>query len=85
VLFHRTLLRASGNEMFGALDTVVAEVLSGRTHHGLMPATPEAAAVRLHADVAEAVQSGDPAGARRAMQAIIQEAVEAMLGEPAAP
>jgi len=38
VQFHRTLLRASGNEMFGALDSVVAEVLSGRTRHGLMPA-----------------------------------------------
>ena len=85
VLFHRTLLQASGNEMFGALDGVVAEVLSGRTHHGLMPATPEPAAVRLHADVAEAVQSGDPAGARRAMQAIIEEAAEAMLGESATP
>ena len=81
VLFHRTLLRASGNEMFGALDAVVAEVLSGRTRHGLMPATPEAAAVRLHADVAEAVRAGDPAGARRAMEAIIEEAVAAMLGE----
>ena len=80
VLFHQTLLQASGNEMLGALDTVVAEVLSGRTHHGLMPATPEAAAVRLHADVAEAVQAGDAAGARQAMQAIIEEAAEAMLG-----
>lgn len=80
VLFHRTLLQASGNEMFGALDTVVAEVLSGRTHHGLMPATPEPGAVRLHADVAEAVQSGEAVGARRAMQAIIEEAAEAMLG-----
>ncbi len=46
-----------------------------------MPATPEPGAVRLHADVAEAVQAGDPAGApRRAMQAIIEEAAEAMLG-----
>jgi DNA-binding FadR family transcriptional regulator len=50
-----------------------------------MPATPEPAAVRLHADVAEAVQAGDPAGARRAMQAIIEEAAEAMLGESATP
>lgn len=88
VRFHRTLLQASGNEMFGALDSVVAEVLSGRTRHGLMPARPEPAAIRLHADVAEAVQAADPVGARRAMQAIIEEAVEAMLGatdgEPAA-
>ena len=36
-IFHRTLLEASGNEMFRALTDVVAEVLSGRTHHGMMP------------------------------------------------
>ena len=41
ILFHRTLLEASGNEMLAALADVVAEVLSGRTLHGLMPATPE--------------------------------------------
>ena len=59
---------------------LVTEVLSGHTRHGLMPVTPEPAAVRLYADVAEAVQAGDPAGARPSVQAIIEEAVEAMLG-----
>ena len=39
-IFHRTLLEASGNEMFRALNGVVAEVLTGRTHHGMMPACP---------------------------------------------
>lgn len=33
-IFHQTLLDASGNEMFRALNAVVAEVLTGRTHHG---------------------------------------------------
>jgi len=41
-LFHQTLLEASGNEMFRALNGVVAEVLTGRTHHGMMPQTLEA-------------------------------------------
>ena len=40
-VFHRTLLEASGNEMFRALNGVVAEVLTGRTHHGMMPETPK--------------------------------------------
>ena len=40
-IFHRTLLDASGNEMLRALHGVVAEVLSGRTHHGMMPSQPE--------------------------------------------
>jgi DNA-binding FadR family transcriptional regulator len=79
ILFHRTLLEASGNEMLGALADVVAEVLTGRTQHGLMPARPEQAAIRLHADVAQAVQCGDAAAAHRAMTEIISEATEAML------
>ncbi|QTE29293.1 FadR/GntR family transcriptional regulator [Pengzhenrongella sicca] len=76
--FHRTLLAASGNDMFAALAGVVGEVLAGRTHHDLMPAHPEPAAIRLHADIAEAVASGDAAGAGRAMKAIVDEAQQAM-------
>ena len=82
-LFHATLLAASGNEMLAALAGVVGEVLAGRTHHDLMPATPNPVAVRLHGDVAEAVQSGDGAAASAAMQAIIAEASDA-LREPEA-
>ena len=77
-LFHATLLAASGNEMLAALAGVVGEVLAGRTHHDLMPATPNPVAVRLHGDVAEAVQSGDGAAASAAMQAIIAEASDAL-------
>ncbi|WP_374967988.1 FadR/GntR family transcriptional regulator [Terrabacter sp. BE26] len=77
-LFHATLLAASGNEMLAALSDVVGEVLAGRTHHDLMPATPNPVAVRLHGDVAEAVQSGDGAAAAAAMQAIIAEATDAL-------
>src|SRR5690349_18013824 len=77
-LFHATLLAASGNEMLAALAGVVGEVLAGRTHHDLMPATPNPVAVRLHGDVAEAVQSGDSAAASAAMNAIIAEASDAL-------
>src|SRR6478735_3659482 len=77
-LFHATLLAASGNEMLAALSDVVGEVLAGRTHHDLMPATPNPVAVRLHGDVAEAVQSGDGAAAAAAMNAIIAEASDAL-------
>ena len=79
ILFHRTLLEASGNEMLAALADVVAEVLTGRTLHGLMPATPEPGAIRLHADVAQAVQARDADAAHRAMSEIITEATGAML------
>lgn len=78
VAFHRTLLAATGNEMFAALGSVVEEVLAGRTHHGLMPARPEPEAIRLHGDVAQAVQAGDAAAARTAMEAILAEAADAL-------
>jgi len=76
--FHCALLEASGNDMFAALASVVGEVLTGRTHHDLMPAHPEPAAIRLHGDIAEAVAAGDSAGAERAMRAIVDEAQHAM-------
>lgn len=78
IRFHRTLLEASANEMFAALSDVVAEVLTGRTAHGLMPATPEPVAIQLHADVAAAVRLGDGEAAHRAMTDIIVEAMEYM-------
>ena len=80
-IFHRTLLEASGNEMFRALNGVVSEVLSGRTHHGMMPATPDPGAIELHDEVARAIRMRDDAAAERAMRAIIDEAAEAVAQE----
>ncbi|WP_214410251.1 FadR/GntR family transcriptional regulator [Sphaerisporangium fuscum] len=85
ILFHATLLAASGNEMLAALSGVVAEVLAGRTHHHLMPDHPEPVAIRWHAEVAQAVQAGDAAAAERAMRDIVEEATAAMLTAPPDP
>ncbi len=81
VTFHRTLLEASGNEMFGSLGDVVAEVLAGRTHHGLMPDRPNPEAIGLHDTVARAVRTGDAREAERAMRELIEEAATAMREE----
>lgn len=80
-VFHRTLLEASGNEMFRALNDVVAEVLTGRTHHGMMPASPNPAAIALHDEVARAIRLRDEDTAERAMRAIIDEAATAVVGD----
>lgn len=77
-VFHQTLLEASGNEMFRALNGVVAEVLTGRTHHGMMPQNPNPAAIELHDEVARAIRLRDEEAAERAMRAIIDEAAEAV-------
>jgi len=84
-VFHRTLLEASGNEMFRALNGVVAEVLTGRTHHGMMPPMPNPAAIELHDQVAHAIRLRDEEAAECAMRAIIDEAVSAVAEEFSEP
>ncbi|GAA1974108.1 FCD domain-containing protein [Isoptericola halotolerans] len=73
IRMHELLLRASGNEMFGALAAVVAEVLTGRTHLGLMPAAPVPEALDQHEAVARAVADSDAAAAEAAMSALVGE------------
>ena len=80
-IFHRTLLEASGNEMLRALNDVVAEVLTGRTHHGMMPEQPNTAAIALHDEVARAIRMRDEHAAEKAMRAIIDEAATAVAQE----
>ncbi|MFD3515972.1 FadR/GntR family transcriptional regulator [Streptomyces sp. NPDC058657] len=74
--FHRTILKASGNEMFARLGDVVAEVLTGRTHHQVMFEDPDPAAVTLHVKVAEAVRERDAARAERLTREITIGALE---------
>lgn len=64
-LFHRTLLQAGGNEMFRALNDVVAEVA---------PASPDPTTIELYDEVARAIRLRDEAGAERAMRAIVDSA-----------
>jgi DNA-binding FadR family transcriptional regulator len=80
-VFHRTLLEATGNEMFRALSDVVGELLAGRTHHGMMPERPKPAAIQLHDEVARAIRLRDEGAAEQAMRAIIDEATTALTGD----
>ncbi|MEC3978777.1 FadR/GntR family transcriptional regulator [Amycolatopsis sp. H20-H5] len=72
--FHDLILHASRNPMFGQLSAVVAEVLAGRTGHGLMPEEPQPEAVALHVEVAAAIAAGAPDRAERAMRDIVIQA-----------
>lgn len=78
ILFHRMVLSASGNEMFAKLDTVIAEVLSGRTHYGLMPSKPHDEALQLHLAVAASIQAREPEKAQTAMLRIMQRTLSEM-------
>lgn len=76
VVFHRTLLHASGNPLIAAHAGVVEAVLRGRTN--LLPFVPNPAAIALHRDVVDAVLAHDGAAAETAMRGIVAEAQEAM-------
>jgi DNA-binding FadR family transcriptional regulator len=76
--FHRRVLLASGNEMFLKLQELVAAVLAGRHHYHLMPHYPHEQALRLHADVAQAIQRHDGERARDAMVHIMEQAFDEM-------
>jgi len=71
-------LEASGNPLLVGPADVVVEVLAGRTRHVLMPAHADADAVRLHGEVAAAIQRGDPDGAEATMRAIADESSAAI-------
>ncbi|MGK5741139.1 FadR/GntR family transcriptional regulator [Micromonospora sp. URMC 103] len=76
--FHRRVLLASGNEMFLRLQDLVAEVLTGRHKHHLMPHHPHEQALHLHAEVAQAIQRHDGERARRAMVQLMEQAFDEM-------
>jgi DNA-binding FadR family transcriptional regulator len=78
VQFHAAVLKASGNAMFSQLQNLVAEVLTGRTEHGLTPHLPHHEALQLHVDVASAIQRGDAAAAHTAMSRIVEQSTQEM-------
>ncbi|MDQ0377179.1 DNA-binding FadR family transcriptional regulator [Amycolatopsis thermophila] len=74
IAFHHVVLAASRNPMFGQLSEVIAQVLTGRTEHGLMPPEPQPEAVALHLEVAHAIDGADADRAERAMRDIMVQA-----------
>lgn len=76
--FHSLVLSSSGNEMFAKLDSLVSEILTGRTKSGLMPAHPHYEALQLHVDVATAIQRGDQDVAKNSMLRIMERTIEEM-------
>lgn len=78
--FHALVMEMSGNEMFSRLNSLVSEVLTGRTHYGLMPKYPHDEALQLHVDVANAIQSGNADAAGAAMLGIMARTIDE-LGE----
>jgi DNA-binding FadR family transcriptional regulator len=64
--------------MFSKLNSLVAEVLTGRTNYGLMPVHPDEEALQLHIDVADRIQKGEASAAHDSMLAIMEQAMDEM-------
>ncbi|ALN16338.1 FadR/GntR family transcriptional regulator [Acidipropionibacterium acidipropionici] len=76
IVFHRTLLLASGNPLIAEHAEVVEAVLRGRTN--LLLFVPNPAAIALHREVVDAVIGHRGEDAEEAMRQIVAEAQEAM-------
>ena len=85
VSFHVHLLRASGNEMFAALESTISEVLRGRARLGRNPAWPTRRALDLHLELAENVVEGRPDAAETAAREILGGVLRDIGAERASP
>lgn len=81
VAFHGLLLRASGNEMFAALESTIAEVLRGRAQLGRNPEWPTRRALDLHLELARAIEEGCAEVAEAAAHAIAGDVLREIGGE----
>jgi GntR family transcriptional regulator, galactonate operon transcriptional repressor len=75
IAFHRALFAASGNSLIDRLSTIVAPLLeaSFRAQGNALESLD--AAVALHDALLDAIASGDGPGARKAMEIILDEAL----------
>ncbi len=78
VAFHAALAKATQNELFDLLLASLAEVMTEVRMLGLRIPGTTSRALRHHGEILEAVRSGDPAAARVAMGAHMDEASETL-------
>lgn len=76
--FHSILLKNCGNELFAALSDTISTILKGRVELGMYPQKPKPEALAAHLKTADCVWKGDSAGAREAMQSIVEEVAHAI-------
>ncbi len=72
IAFHSLLLEASGNEMYAAMESMIIDVLRGRSVHGLTPVWPAPEAMAGHVRTAEAVMAQDAEAAGDSSRRMIE-------------
>lgn len=73
VIFHDTLLQATGNPAYAALSPTVRACLYGRNAAGLTPAHPAEANLSRHCGLAEAMARRDEDAAEQLARAIVSK------------
>lgn len=77
IAFHDLILDSSGNLMLAANKSAIAAVITGRSHAGLTPPTPDHEALHNHVQTAKAIARGDSEAAehhtRRYVEAVLAE------------
>lgn len=73
VVFHDTLLQATGNPAYAALSPTVRACLHGRNAAGLTPAQPAEVNLTRHSDLAEAIGRRDEDAAEQLARAIVSK------------
>lgn len=85
VRFHRTVARAAGNPILGALmETISANLYGGRLRTVHQAADLKESA-EMHREIFRAIRSHNPAGARQAMERHLNMARTAQAAEPEGP
>lgn len=73
LLFHCTILEASGNKMIAALGPVIKITLASKAEHHLISRVANQTALNLHMEVVSLIRKGDGEAAQKAMTQILAE------------
>ncbi|MFD2264076.1 FadR/GntR family transcriptional regulator [Lacibacterium aquatile] len=76
--FHQAMLSATGNELVGALGTLIETALITSFDYSARHARKPKESLILHRDVLDAILSRDPAAATQAMEVLLTDAREAI-------
>lgn len=82
IAFHDVLLQAGGNLMLTAIQSPIAEVITGRHTAGLTPAEPVHQALHNHVEAAAAIVRGDADAAERHVRGYVEAILDEVRSAP---
>ena len=74
VEFHHAIADAAGNKAMGDVLAGVGSLLHAWTHRVIIAASETSSSLKMHTPILRAIEAGDPAAARQAMEAHMERA-----------